>query len=146
MDRSFRPKTGRFGIMPVTVSAPLGTLTANNTTTIVIPTPPGKLYIGRVCVHQKTLVADADGTVLATLIKRRASDDQDVSLTTAVSLEVDVQVAAERGNLSFLSTLGDKDRILISGDTLEFDVVNNSAAIDTQPVGAFVVVELFYLE
>ena len=144
----FSPKVGRFGIMSVVASRHAGAnpLTANVTTSIYIPTPPGKFILLGAAIVQSTLVIDADGTVLAQITKRKASDDADVVLTAQVDMETTVAVALERQEFALLTSLGTADNIFLTGDIVKLEVVNNSAAIDTQPIDLMVSVELGYLE
>lgn len=145
-DRSFRPKVGRFGIMPVVASVAPGAspFTANTTTTLQIPTPPGKLTVLRAVAYATVVPADADGTLVATLVKRRASDNTDVTLTSTLDLEA--LTASEKSAFTFSTSITEADRILLEADILEVDVVSNSAAIDTQPTNFHVVVEFGYKE
>ncbi len=142
----FAPKVGRFGIMPVLAQRHAGAnpLTANTTTDIYIPTPPGKFVLLGAAVVQSTLVADADGTVLAQITKRAASGDADTVLTAQVDLEA--ATVLERQEFSLLTTLATAANIFLTGDIVKLEVVNNSAAIDTQPVDLMIAVELGFLE
>ena len=146
MEKSFRPKAGRFGIMPVIVTHQFGTdpYTVNNTVTVIIPSPGGKCFPIRAYVSSTTIAADPDGTVVFKLVKRQASDNADVILTTAHNLEDDT--AKEKAALTFVTTLTDAQRIFLAADTLEVDLISNSAAITTQPVDLQVVVEFAVLD
>lgn len=134
-ERHFRPGPGRFGVQAALIQGfNIANLTANTTTRVDIGPAPRKSFLDRVMVSQSTLVADADGTVLATVKKYDASADASVTLSSALSLEADAQVASEGKLFTLLSTLTDAQRTLDEGDVLYVDIVNNSAAIDTQPV------------
>jgi hypothetical protein len=132
--------------MPVLVTFHFGSspYTANSTVTVSIPSPAGKCFPLRAYVSQKTIAADPDGTVVFKLVKRQASDDADVILTTAHNLEDDT--AYEKAALTFVTTLTDAQRIFLAADTLEADLISNSAAITTEPVDLQVVVEFAVLE
>jgi hypothetical protein len=142
VDTSFRPREPyRSKAQIVTVSASLGTLTANDTTTIHIPVPARRGFILSASVHQGTVAADADGTILATLKRYDASATSLVALTSAFNLEGQTARSADR-----LTMLGGTTRYKAREDTLVLEVVSNSAAINTQPADAFVVVELALLD
>jgi hypothetical protein len=79
---------------------------------------------------------DADGTILATLKKWDKSAGAAVTLSAALDLEA--LVAKQVTDFTLLSTLTDDQRTLDVGDTLYVEIVNNSAAIDTQPSGSFI--------
>lgn len=120
-------------LMLVTLARHAGAspLTANTTTTINIPTPAvaGAVLISA-AVSASTVAADADGTILATLVKRTASDDGDDTISSSADLEA--LTAKEKTEFTLSNAL--EHRTFAIADTLELDVVNNSAAIDTQPV------------
>ena len=141
-----RPAPGRFGTHPVHVSFTAGTnpLTANTTVAFRVPTPPGKFFFSKASVMCDTVTADADGTSLITIRKYDASADAEVDLTTAVDL--DTLTTLERTNLVRDAATTDAQCILDTGDTLGFKVVNNSAAINTQPTSLSVTIELFQID
>ena len=133
-ERHFRPGPGRFGVNAAILNGQnIANLTANTTTRVDISPAPRKAFVDKVMVSQQTLVADSDGTVLATVKKYDASANASVTLSSALSLEADAQVASEGAFFALLSTLTDAQRTLDEGDVLYVDIVNNSAAIDTQP-------------
>lgn len=142
-----RTKPGRFGIVPAFYSSDnVGTLTANVTTTIRIPTPRRKAKILRCSASAATLPVDNDGTFLATLKKWDDSAGASIAITSAFDLESGLDTAAESRNLTLLTTLTDAQQVVDEGDTLFVEVVNNSAAVDTQPVALAFVVECAVLE
>jgi hypothetical protein len=136
----FKPKPGRFGIIPTFVSAALPSITANSTTTTYIPTPRRKCFIERITYHASTIAADADGTVLATVKKWDDSAQAAVSLTAATSLEG--LTAKKATEIALLSTLTPAQLTLDEGDALYIEIVHNAAAIDTNHANACIVVEL----
>ena len=140
----FKPKPGRFGIHPVFAQAALSALTANATVTNYIPTPKRKCYIERITYHASTMAADADGTVLATVTKWDDSAQAAVALTASTSLEG--LTAKKATEIALLSTLTDAQLTLDEGDTLYIEMVNNSAAIDTNHANACLAVELLVSE
>jgi hypothetical protein len=145
MRREFIPRPGHFGEHPVVLSGRMdGSLTANNTTTFSIGGINRRAFVERLSFSQRTIAADADGTLLLTVKKRDASADSAVSLNTAVSIEG--HTALESVAITLLSTLSDAQRTLDEGDTLYVEVVSNSAAIDTQPADLIVTAVLGILQ
>ena len=141
----FRPKAGRFGIVPAFFASPAaGTLTANATTTVHIPTPVRKARFLRASLGCTTVCVDADGTMLATLYKYDASADAGVALTEAFNIES--VVTKESAALTNLTTLTDAIRTVDTGDRFYISYVSNSAAVDTQPTELFCSVECAILE
>lgn len=140
----FRPKAGRYGMLPTFLTAALGSLTANATTTSYVPSPKRKLGIERVTYAASTPVADADGTVLLTLTKVRASDASTVVLVNGADLET---IAADTATeLPLVTGLTRAQRTMLEGDVLKVTIVNNSAAINTQHANAWLTVEAGVLE
>lgn len=139
---------GRFGAQVAYLSqrCPATPLTVNTTTPIVIGAPHRRSWLEQVAVAQSTLVSDADGTVLATVKKYDASANAIVVLSSALSLEVDAQIANESAKFVLLTTLTSAQRVLDEGDVLYVDVVNNSAVIDTQPINLTFTAEILVLE
>lgn len=150
-DFRFKPKAGRFGVMLQEASVgPIGPanylggaspLTANGTTIFRL----GAAAAGRAAVFAggsvscTTVAADADGTIVGTFVRYRAATDDTVTLTANVDLEA--LVTREATAVVPLGTLTEAERTFAVGDTLEFHVVNNSAAIDTQPAGLWIKAE-----
>lgn len=141
-----RVKRGkRYGTHPVYLAGfNIADLTANATTRVDLGCAPSVSHVERVVCSQSTLVADADGTVLATLKKYDASADASVTLSAALDLEA--MTASEGSPFVLTSTLTDAQLQMDDGDVLYVDVVNNSAAINTQPVNLRFVAELWVLE
>lgn len=154
MDLRYAPKAPRFGTMlQVAAAANVGSLTANTTTTFYLAVPPGKFYISRFLFSSNVVASDADGTILATLKRWDAVNAADVVLNTAAAGspttgDLESAVAKNTHQIPLIATLTDAQRTIknLSGDTLRVDVVNNSAAIDTQPTNLCFVVELLALE
>ncbi len=142
MDTSFRPREPyRSKAQIVTQSVAIDTLTANATTTIHIPTPARRAFVLSATIHQGTVAADSDGAINATLKRWDDSAGSGVSMSSAYNMEAATARRAER-----LTMLGGSSRVKAKEDTLYLDVVNDSAAINTQPANAFVVVELALLD
>lgn len=135
-DTSFRPRSGRYGSHPAFIKHTAGAspLTANTTTTIRCGQFHRRAWVERISVSCSTIAADADGTILATVYKRDVAAGADVALTAALSLESDgIATANKSVAFTMASGLTTAQRTLQEGDTLMVKVVNNSAAIDTQP-------------
>ena len=151
----FAPKPGRFGVASTLVQTGqigganfLGgatPLTANTTTIFRLGGTAGrKCRVSRFGATTVTVPADADGAITATLRKYDASADTTVTLTGNINLEA--LVTREETSVAVLGTLTDAQLTLDTGDALEIHVVNDSAAIDTQPAGLVFVAELLVLE
>jgi hypothetical protein len=111
-----------------------GNLTANATNRYVVATPTHVCRLDAITVPRcsvETVPADADGTILATLRKYDASANAFVDLTDALSLEG--LTTKESAAFVIKTGLDDDDITFEIGDVLYVDIVNNSAAIDTQP-------------
>ena len=137
------PKPGHFGTALATVSiGPLGPanflggaspLTANNTTTFYLPALGRKARFLALIATTNTVPADADGTILATCQKYSATALAQVAVTGNVDLEaLTTKQATSTGPLAGAS---DATLTFQAADGVEVNVVNNSAAIDTQPAG-----------
>lgn len=137
----FKPKPGRFGIMPVavTVKPDFGTLAAG---TVVhnLGSYPGTCYINKVCISGGTFPV-AGTSIAATLAKKPAGTA--VPLTSGIDINDQTAATAVQGD--FLSTLTEAQRTLNLGETLQLSVVT-TGAVATQPVDVVVTVELLVLE
>lgn len=145
MDYTFRPVDTSFASAQLVVTdGSVGTLTANTNTRTLIPVPAqaatGRCVLVRVNYATRTIAADADGTILASLIKRdNQGTPADVTLSGTKSLESDYVALTEKSyDIPLTATLTDAQRSFKVGDALVFNVLNNSAAIDTQHAGALV--------
>lgn len=144
MITAFLPRNpNRAGSIPILVEVLAGTVTANTTTTHRGPAIPSLSYLAKAIVSCSTVGADADGTILLTLKKYDASANAAVTLSSAFDLET--LTANEGALLTILSTLTDEQRRLDVGDTLFFEIVSNSAAFNTAPVGIRVDIELLVM-
>lgn len=92
-----------------------------------------------------TLPSDADGTLVAKVIKYDASANAAVTIT-ADSSNLEGLTLREALRTPALSTATEAQLTFDEGDTLEFQVVSDSAAIDTQPAGVVFVAEFLVLE
>lgn len=139
-----RQKPGSFGRQLITIASGqiggsnyLGSttpLTVNNTTTFRLGTPAVKCQLIKLAASQVTVGADADGTILARAMKYDAAADAQVQVSEDIDLEAattrELQVAAAKASATAAQRVFNG-----TSDTLEVNVVNNSAAIDTQPAG-----------
>lgn len=151
----FAPKPGRFGVIPAFAKTGQiggtnflgGTspLTANSTTIFRLGGFGGRrVQFSRLGATAVTVPADADGTILATAVKYDASADATVTLSQ--NLDLEALVTREEAFANPLATLTDAQITLDIGDALEIHVVNNSAAINTQPAGLVFTVEVTVLD
>lgn len=155
MQNHFKPLPGRFGTQLVTVqtghiggSNYLGgasPLTANNTTKFYLGPVPCKCIFSRLAVScHVTVPVDADGTIVATAFKYDAVANAQVQVSPAVNLEA---LTLHEGTIVKQYTGATEAQLVLQeGDTIEVNVVNNSAAIDTQPAGLVFLAELYRVE
>lgn len=153
MDPRFAPRPGRFDTqLDLEASSQVGTggllLVANTTTRIAIPTPLTRSAIMTLIIQNGPVTGvDSDGTILATFNRRDNTGAADIPLNTAFDCEVAGLTSVNKTfNVPLLTTLTDANRTCLPGDTLYVNVVNNSAAIDTQPTGLFFMVEFALLQ
>jgi hypothetical protein len=150
----FKPQPGRFGTELITlVCGPIGPadylggaapLTANATTTFRLGPVPRKCVFARLAASATTVPADADGTIVATAFKYDAATNAQVQISGAINLET--LITREGSTANQYSSATEAGLTLQVGDTVEVNVVNNSAGIDTQPAGLVFVAELYVLE
>ena len=119
-------------------------LTANSTTTFHLPPIGRRAIFRRLIASTVTVPADADGTILARAMRYNASTDS----ATAVSADLDLEALVTREATAALQLSSATDATLIFGasDTVAINVVNNSAAIDTQPDNLNFTVEFILLD
>lgn len=153
MQLYFRPEGSRYGTEIIAVgSGPIGgtnliggasPLTANTTTKFHIPAPYRRCAFLRLSAFAVTVPADADGTLLARLVKYDNATNAEIILSGDINLEG--LVTRETAFADTIAGLADVDRVLKDGDSLCINVVSNSAAIDTQPANLLFAVELAVL-
>lgn len=121
-------------------------LTANTTTIFRLGGFAGRSVTPtRLGATAVTIPADADGAIVAKLVRYRASDNTAVDLTGNLNLET--LVTREESFVNLLTAVADTpSAVLVAGDALEVHVVSNSAGIDTQPAGLVFTVEGLVLE
>ena len=135
MGNFFAPTAGRFGIMPNLLAGRCDAAIGDNTTTTYsFGSHPAKCIVNRATVSAGTVPASTSGTITAVLQKYDASANAAVTLTSAVDLEA--LTAKEGTALTFLTTLTDAEKLLDTGDTVQFVVTTNNtvttAAVDLQ--------------
>jgi len=140
MGNFFSPLAGRFGIMPNLLAGRCDAAIGNNTTTTYsFGGHPAKCVINRAVVSAGTVPASTSGTILAVLQKYDASANTAVTLTDNVDLEA--LTAKEGTAVTLLTTLTDAEKLLDTGDTLQFVVTTNNT-VTTAAVDLMVNVEL----
>lgn len=140
MGNFFAPTAGRFGIMPNLLAGRCDAAIGDNTTTTYsFGSHPAKCIINRATVSAGTVPASTSGTITGVLQKYDASANAAVTLTSAVDLEA--LTAKEGTALTFLTTLTDAEKLLDTGDTVQFVVTTNNT-VTTAAVDLMVNVEL----
>lgn len=140
MGNFFAPTAGRFGIMPNLLAGRCDAAIGDNTTTTYsFGSHPAKCLINRATVSAGTVPASTSGTITGVLQKYDASANAAVTLTSAVDLEA--LTAKEGTALTFLTTLTDAEKLLDTGDTVQFVVTTNNT-VTTAAVDLMVNVEL----
>lgn len=140
MGNFFAPTAGRFGIMPNLLAGRCDAAIGDNTTTTYsFGSHPAKCIVNRATVSAGTVPASTSGTITAVLQKYDASANAAVTLTSAVDLEA--LTAKEGTALTFLTTLTDAEKLLDTGDTVQFVVTTNNT-VTTAAVDLMVNVEL----
>lgn len=144
-EKYFKPSAGRYGCHPEPTHAAFPSITANTTTAQTLATALSKFYVERLAAVALTLPVDADGTVLCTVTVMRANSTIS-TLATSFNLESGGLSAGTLTAIPFDAGVTDNQRILLEGDFLVATITNNSAAIDTQPVGLRICAELLALK
>jgi hypothetical protein len=140
MGNFFAPTAGRFGIMPNLLAGRCDAAIGDNTTTTYsFGSHPAKCIVNRATVSAGTVPASTSGTITGVLQKYDASANAAVTLTSAVDLEA--LTAKEGTALTFLTTLTDAEKLLDTGDTVQFVVTTNNT-VTTAAVDLMVNVEL----
>ena len=140
MGNAFSPLAGRFGIMPNLLAGRCNAAIGNSTTTTYnFGSHPAKCIINRAVVSAGTVPASTSGTILGVLQKYDASANAAVTLTADVDLEA--LTAKEGTAVSLLTTLTDAEKLLDTGDTVQF-VVTTTNTVTTAAVDLMVNVEL----
>lgn len=141
-DLSRKETYGRYGTHPVYVSEtlPASPVTANTTVYHRLATPPRGAYFAGGAISSVVVASDADGTCLVALCKYDASAAAYVALTTDINLESLTTLIGQA--LTRIATLTVAQLTFDTGDSLVLRVVNNSAAVDTQPTFVNVTAEL----
>lgn len=127
--------------------AALTTFTANTTVTrktgFGVPVGTGKIRIVSLGVMADAVPSDADGTMLMTVRARDISEGAFDTLVLSADLETLVTAADRYFALTLATeTTSELELTLEEGDTIDVQLVNNSAAIDVNP-NLFLAVEYF---
>lgn len=135
-------KTPRWVTSPVErVHLNLGQFTANTTVT-----PGPRVVFDRAGVIREIWVAgsavpsDADGTLLLNALVYDASEAGDDTIVSSQDLETLITVANKSYELTLATETSENELTVAAGDSLRFTLVNNSAAIDTNPNLSVVVI------
>lgn len=119
----------------------LGAFTANTTVTA-----PPMIVFDRAAVIREIHVAcsaipsDPDGTMLLNAIVYDVSEAADDTIVSSADLEATVLAALTGYKLTLATETSENELTVAAGDTLRFTLVNNSAAITTNPNTSVVVV------
>ena len=114
----------------------------NSTATVQLPCPYSKCLLVRAAVYATTVPIDADGTCTYQLIKREGAGDSDDVVSAAIDYEG--SMSKEMKDIPLTGTI--TDRTFLNLDIFEVDLVNNSAAINTDAVGLVFVLEFVLTE
>lgn len=138
-----KTKPGRYGTHPIWLrQAP--TVTANTTVNTLVSVPKVKCWINKAVVTLSTVGVDSDGTILLRLKAVGTDGTTARNISDQLSLEA-AGVATALVPVALTISATDPNRILKDGETLRLEVISDSAAIDTPPVGE-VSIELMVLE
>jgi uncharacterized protein with WD repeat len=144
-DFSFRPKSGRFGVMVDTNPAQIPSaspLTASSTVTFSF----SPLYRNRAvsAISASALVIPAGGAAITATIKKWSVAAQAyVALATAFDLTS--LTAKQVSVIPFDATVTTAQRSLTAGDLLVVDLIC-AGTVTTQPTGLLIVAEMFVLQ
>jgi hypothetical protein len=145
-ERHRKASPGRYGVHPCFVGVrQSAALTANATAVFTFPKPRRKAYVETLSISTSTLPVDADGTFVVSVAVYRA-DALVATLASAFDIEATVTTKDTLVAIPFDAATTEIQRTLLPADVLKVFVVNNSAAIDTQPVDMVFHAELLCLE
>lgn len=137
-----REKSGRYGTDIVSYSVPLTSWTATATVTQALgcpfpPTSSDAYFIEGLSLNMHTAGVDSDGAITLKAQKvRGGSGGTTIDLTATFSVEAAVITTVPTTfEIPLLTTLTPIQLAFLQGDSLIISKVNDSAAIDTQPVG-----------
>lgn len=118
----------------------VNTVTPNVTTTLyafAVPVGMGKVRVEKVSWVSTAALSDADGTILANVLARDASEGADDTLVSSQSIEAGTAHAL--ADFTLATEGAEKEFTLDEGDSVRVTIVSNSAAIDTNgAVGIFI--------
>lgn len=110
----------------------LGQFTAN-TTVVTLPRfiADRRIVIREVWIAASAIPADADGVLTVTAKVFDVTEAADDTIISAQDLETLVLVANKGYKMTLAAETTENERTLEVGDTLRFELISNSAAIDT---------------
>lgn len=109
----------------------VGQWTANNTVSSLVFIADRACVVRGVWIACDAIPADADGTLLVTVKARDISEGAFDTLVNAFDAETVILVANKGYQATLAAETTENEWTLAAGDTITVDLVNNSAAIDT---------------
>lgn len=129
-------------------SASLGQFTANTTKTvktgISVPVGVGKMRIVSLSIVSDAVPSDSDGVLTLSVRARDVSEGAFDTLVTTQDLETLVSAADQNFALTLNAESSENELTLEAGDSIDVQLISNSAAIDTNP-NLFLIVEYFFV-
>lgn len=115
----------------------LGQYTANNTVTPAVrfgvPLGGPSVRLLSLSIITDVVPLDADGVLTLNALVKDISEGADDTIVSAADLETLVTAANQLFKITFAAETSEKELTIDPGDTLRFQLVSNSAAIDTNP-------------
>lgn len=112
----------------------LGAFTANTTVTPNVRwNVDRRLVVREAWVSGDAIPNDPDGTMLLNMLNKDVSEGADDSLVTSADLETLIVAAEKAYKLTLAAETSENEYTLDPGDVVRFTLVNNSAAITTNP-------------
>lgn len=138
----FRPKPGRFGVLPVVLTQRINTGTlAAGTQTHTLGGLPRKAVVSGVVVSCETYPTAATNCTV-TLQKRDVSAASTITLSNAIDINAKTADTLQTGAL--VSSLTDQQLLLDTGDLIKISLVT-TGSVTVQPDDLVVTVELLLL-
>ena len=146
MDARFRPKAGRFGVLPTFLYAKQldAGITASSTVKIPFAIPFRKLWIARMSVSISTTLP-AGGAAITAVFQKKPNGASAVALNTGFDLTTTNLVLLIPKEVPILSTVTEAQRIVNEGDSIYVDAIA-AGTVTTQPVGLTFCLEAYVLE
>lgn len=119
----------------------LGAFTANTTvTTLPRFIADRRMVIREVWIACSAIPADADGVLTVTAKVFDVTEAADDTIISAQDLETLVLVANKAYKMTLAAETTENEQTMEAGDTLRFELISNSAAIDTNANVSVVVI------